>query len=144
MSQPSLKITHFEKRQPPRGLRLRSLESALGAGYERPRVAGRRHGARSAPWHNRSASYGFRRTSRSLASRAPPAPPSDGTEFAEVRITAQAQRHYDVRSFDSPEWTHFRGYISQATEQICGEVGYVLAPALVPAPPKARLQAKSA
>ncbi len=73
-----------------------------------------------------------------------PPPPVDGTEFAELRVTAQAQRSYDIRSFDSPEWTHFRGYISQAAERISGEVGFVLAPSLIPAPPTPRAQAKSA
>jgi hypothetical protein len=73
----------------------------------------------------------------------PPAP-EPGAEFAEFRITAQAQRSYDIRSFDSPEWSHFRGYISQAAERISGEVGFVLAPSLKPAPPAQRLQAKSA
>ena len=73
----------------------------------------------------------------------PPEPVAD-TEFAEFRITAQAQRSYDIRSFDSPGWTHFRGYISQAAERISGEVGFVLAPSLVPAPPAQRMQARSA
>ena len=142
MSQPSLKITHFEKRQPPEDF-VFEVWNPLVAGYERlesledamERVQRLAQQVREL-WVSKD---------ESLAGlQSPPAPPSDGTEFAEVRITAQAQRHYDVRSFDSPEWSHFRGYISQATEQICGEVGYVLAPALVPAPPKARLQAKSA
>ncbi len=73
-----------------------------------------------------------------------PPPPVEGAEFAELRVTAQAQRSYDIRSFDSPEWTHFRGYISQAAERISGEVGFVLAPSLIPAPPAPRAQAKSA
>ncbi len=73
----------------------------------------------------------------------PPAPANDG-EFAELRVTSQAQRHYDIRSFDQPEWTHFRGYIAQAAERIAGEVGYVPPAAAIPVPPAPRMQAKSA
>lgn len=141
MSQPSLKITHYEKRQPPadfvfevwnpaeaRYEQLASLEDAM------ERVQRLAQTVREL-WVSKD---------ETLAAMASPPPGTANTEFAELRITAQAQRHYDIRSFDSPEWTHFRGYISQAAERICGEVGYVLAPALVPSPPKARLQAKSA
>ncbi len=73
----------------------------------------------------------------------PPMPATDA-EFAELRVTAQAQRHYDIRSFDQPDWTHFRGYIAQAAERICGEVGYVPPSAVIPTPPTPRLQSKSA
>ncbi len=140
MSQPSLKITHFEKRQPPADF-VFEVWNPLAASYEAldsfedamERVQRLAQAVREL-WVSKD---------ERLASLPGP-PAASGAEFAEVRVTAQAQRHYDIRSFDSPEWTHFRGYISQAAEQICGEVGYVLAPSLVPAPPQARAQAKSA
>ena len=60
-------------------------------------------------------------------------PDEDGDdEFAELRVTAQANRHYDVRSFDSPGWTHFAGYLDQVLAHICGEVGYVVQQSVPP------------
>ena len=60
-------------------------------------------------------------------------PDEDGDEeFAELRVTAQANRHYDVRSFDSPGWTHFAGYLDQVLAHVCGEVGYVVQQAVPP------------
>ncbi len=53
-------------------------------------------------------------------------------EFAELRVTAQANRHYDVRSFDSPDWVLCPGYLDQALAHVCGEVGYVLESAVRP------------
>ncbi len=83
------------------------------------------------------------RDSKLASLSGPPAPAREG-EFAELRVTSQAQRHYDIRSFDQPEWTHFRGYIAQAAERICGEVGYVPPAATIPVPPPPRMQSKSA
>ena len=141
MSQPSLRITHFEARVPPSDYAFdvwNPLEStyepaaSFEAGMERvQRIAQ----AVREMWVSKDAALD--------TLDGPPAPVPDA-EFAEFRITAQAQRSYDIRSFDSPEWSHFRGYISQAAERISGEVGFVLAPSLVPAPPAQRMQARSA
>ncbi len=79
-----------------------------------------------------------------LAGLSGPPAPATSAEFAELRVTSQAQRHYDIRSFDQPEWTHFRGYIAQAAERICGEVGYVPPMTAIPVPPPPRMQSKSA
>ncbi len=76
-----------------------------------------------------------------LAGLPPPPPVVGDAEFAELRVTSQAQRHYDTRSFDAPEWAHFRGYISQAGERICAEVGYVVTPVTAPTLQTRRAQA---
>jgi hypothetical protein len=136
-----LRITHFEARDPPRDFAFDvwnplegAYESAFSFEDAMKRVQDLAHVMREM-WVSKDSTLG--------TLQGPPAPVS-GAEFAEFRITALAQRSYDIRSFDSPEWTHFRGYISQAAERISGEVGFVLAPALVPAPPAQRMQAKSA
>ncbi len=71
------------------------------------------------------------RDSRLATLSGPPQPANDDHEFAELR------------SFDAPEWTHFNGYIAQAAERICGEVGYVPPAAVIPVPPAPRMQSKS-
>ncbi len=141
MSQPSLRITHFEARTPP-GDYVFDVWNPLLESYEPVETfedglerVNRLAQAVREMWVNKDAAL--------MTLKSPP-PPVEGAEFAELKITAQAQRSYDIRSFDSPEWSHFRGYISQAAERISGEVGFVLAPSLVPAPPAPRMQAKSA
>ncbi len=141
MSQPSLRITYHEAR-PAHENYVFDVWNPLSASYESaPNFeAAMAHVQRLAQtvhdlWVARD---------EQLARLPGPPPPVDGAEFAEFKVTAQAQRHYDIRSFDSPEWTHFRGYMSQAAEHISGEVGYVLAPSPIPRPPAHRLQAKSA
>ena len=141
MSQPSLRITHFEADAPPADY-VFDVWNPLEDTYERQPSfeAGMERVQRLAQavremWVSKDPA---------LTTLNSPPPPVPGTEFAEVRITAQAQRSYDIRSFDSPEWSFFRGYISQAAERISGEVGFVLAPSLKPAPPAQRVQAKSA
>ncbi len=141
MSQPSLRITRFERRRPPADY-VFEVWNPMEAAYETQpsfeagmeRVQHLAHEVHEL-WVSKDAAL--------LALPSPPSP-VDGAEFAEFRVTAQAQRSYDIRSFDTPEWSHFRGYISQAAERISGEVGFVLAPSLIPAPPAQRLQAKSA
>jgi hypothetical protein len=141
VSQPSLRITHFEARVPPADY-VFEVWNPLDARYEETptfeqameRVQRVAQVVREM-WVSKD---------ERLNALPPPPPPVEGAEFAELRVTAQAQRSYDIRSFDSPEWSHFRGYISQAAERISGEVGFVLAPSLVPAPPAPRAQAKSA
>ncbi len=141
MSQPSLRITHFEARVPPEDYvfevwnpMVAAYESAATFETAMERVQRLAQAVREM-WVSKD---------DRLNSLPSPPPPVDGAEFAEFRVTAQAQRSYDIRSFDSPEWSHFRGYISQAAERISGEVGFVLAPSLIPAPPSPRMQAKSA
>jgi hypothetical protein len=141
VSQPSLRITHFEARLPPADYVFdvwNPLENAYepAATFEdaMERVQRIAQAVREM-WVSKDEALGTLNS---------PPPPVEGAEFAELRVTAQAQRSYDIRSFDSPEWTHFRGYISQAAERISGEVGFVLAPSLIPAPPAPRAQAKSA
>jgi hypothetical protein len=141
VSQPSLRITHFESRVPPEDY-VFEVWNPLDATYETTatfenameRVQRLAQAVREM-WVSKD---------ERLNTLPSPPPPVEGAEFAEFRVTAQAQRSYDIRSFDSPEWSHFRGYISQAAERISGEVGFVLAPSLIPAPPAPRVQAKSA
>ncbi len=141
MSQPSLRITHFDANPPP-GDYVFDVWNPLENRYENAASfeAGMERVQRLAQavremWVSKDDALGGLNS---------PPPPVPGSEFAEFRVTAQAQRSYDIRSFDSPEWSHFRGYISQAAERISGEVGFVLAPSLKPAPPPQRAQAKSA
>jgi hypothetical protein len=56
---------------------------------------------------------------------APPIAPSDTVEWAEFRIGAQANRTFEMRRFDAPDWVRVRGGKAQAVEAICQEVGYV-------------------
>lgn len=141
MSQPSLRITHFEARTPPADYVFEVWNPMQGKYEPIPSFE-------QAMDHVQRLAHDVREMwiskDERLASLPSPPPPVEGAEFAEFRVTAQAQRSYDIRSFDSPEWTHFRGYISQAAERISGEVGFVLAPSLIPAPPAPRMQAKSA
>jgi len=141
VSQPSLRITHFEAELPPADY-VFEVWNPMEQRYEKAATfeqamdrVQRLAGAIREMWVSKD---------EQLDALPSPPPPVEGTEFAEFRVTAQAQRSYDTRSFDSPEWTHFRGYISQAAERISGEVGFVLAPSLIPAPPAPRAQAKSA
>ena len=141
MSQPSLRITHFEARPSPLDYVFEVWNPLEGVYEKSPsfeaameRVQRLAQAVREM-WVSKD---------EQLAKLNGPPPVTENAEFAEFRVTAQAQRSYDIRSFDSPEWTHFRGYISQAAERISGEVGFVLAPSLIPAPPTPRMQAKSA
>ena len=139
MSQPSLRITRLEDRS---GNFAFDVWNPAKAAYEPApsfeaaltRVSRLAQDMREM-WISRDASL--------AALSGPPLPAAEG-EFAELRVTSQAQRHYDIRSFDQPEWAHFRGYIAQAAERICGEVGYVPPAAVIPMPPTPRMQSKSA
>jgi hypothetical protein len=53
-----------------------------------------------------------------------PDPAEDDTEWAELRVNAQAIRVYETRSFDQHEWTWAMSRAA-AVETICDEVGYV-------------------
>jgi hypothetical protein len=48
----------------------------------------------------------------------------DDTEWAELRVGAQAIRMYETRSFDQPGWEKAMSR-SAAVETICNEIGYV-------------------
>ena len=141
MSQPSLRITRLDDQPTTSGFVFdvwnplqSSYESAASFEQGMERVQALAHAVHEM-WVVKDSG---------LPALPPPPPPVPEAEFAEFRVTARAQRSYDIRSFDSPDWTHFRGYISQAAERISGEVGYVLAPVLIPSPPLPRPQAKSA
>ncbi len=141
MSQPSLRITHFEAHQPPADY-VFEVWNPMRDSYEP--VATFEDGMERVQRLAQAVREMWVSKDETLATLNSPPDPVPNAEFAEFRITAQAQRSYDIRSFDSPEWSHFRGYISQAAERISGEVGFVLAPSLIPAPPAQRMQAKSA
>ncbi len=129
MSQPSLKITHLEGDAPEGEYVFEVWSPAAGRYMSCPSfdagldlVGKFAHDMREM-WVNKDPV---------LATLKSPPPVNDDAEFAELRVTAQAQRHYDIRSFDAPDWAHFRGYISQAGERICAEVGYVVTPVTAP------------
>jgi hypothetical protein len=52
-----------------------------------------------------------------------PDPDEDDTEWAELRVNAQAIRVYETRTFDQPGWKKAMSR-SAAVETICNEVGY--------------------
>ncbi len=140
MSHPGLKITHFEDRSGP--------DDYVFEVWDPQRAAYERHPGLDAAlervgqlaqqvhemWVAKDPALGTLRDPPSVA---------DDTEFAELRVSAQANRHYDVRSFDNTEWTHFIGYISQAAAYISGEVGYVIPVQAVPVQPPARTQSRT-
>ncbi len=129
MSQPSLRITHIEG-STPEGDYVFEVWSPVAAAYvpcasfeDGLALVGKLAHDMRDMWVNKDST---------LASLTSPPPVTGDAEFAELRVTSQAQRHYDIRSFDQPEWAHFRGYISQAGERICAEVGFVVTPVTAP------------
>jgi hypothetical protein len=53
-----------------------------------------------------------------------PDPDEDDTEWAELRVSAQAIRVYETRTFDQHGWRKAAGRTG-AVETICNEVGYI-------------------
>jgi hypothetical protein len=62
---------------------------------------------------------------RSSLKDAPDPTEGDNTEWAEFRVSAQANRVYETRNFDQPGWKKAMNRTA-AIETICNEVGYVL------------------
>ncbi len=56
---------------------------------------------------------------------APATDADDAVEWAEFRVGAQANRTFEMRRFDAPDWVKVRGGKAQAVEAICQEVGYL-------------------
>ncbi len=56
---------------------------------------------------------------------APDAPANNEIEWAEFRVGAQANRTFEMRRFDAPDWVKVRGGKAQAVEAVCQEVGYL-------------------
>lgn len=141
MSHPSLRITHFEGRDAPADFafevwnpRAAAYEPFPGLDPALERV-GRLANEVHELWVAKDPA---------LAALQDPPAIADDSEFAELRVSAQANRHYDVRSFDNTEWQHFTGYISQAAAHICGEVGYVSPILAAPEQPPLRPQSRTA
>ena len=141
MSHPSLRITHFEDRAAPADFtfevwnpRSAAYEPLPGLDLALERV-GRLAQEIHEMWVAKDPAL--------VAMRDPP-DIIDGSEFAELRVSAQANRHYDVRSFDNTGWSHFTGYISQAAAHICGEVGYASPVLAAPEQPPLRPQSRTA
>jgi hypothetical protein len=141
MSRPSLRITHFEDRAAPADFafevwnpRSAAYEPLAGLDLALERV-GRLAQEIHEMWVAKDPA---------LAAMQDPPDIADGSEFAELRVSAQANRHYDVRSFDNKAWHHFTGYISQAAAHICGEVGYASPVLAAPEQPPLRRQSRTA
>ena len=141
MSHPSLRITHFEDRDPPADFAFEVWNPRTAAYEAYPALdpaldrVGRLAGEIHELWVAKDPA---------LAGLHDPPDVDDASEFAELRVSAQANRHYDVRSFDNTGWRHFAGYISQAAAHICGEVGYASPVLAAPAQPALRPQSRTA
>ncbi len=141
MSHPSLRITHFENRAAPADFAF-EVWNPRAATYEpfaSLDLALKRVGRLAQEIHEMWVAK-----DSALAGMRDPPDVLDDSEFAELRVSAQANRHYDVRSFDNTEWRHFTGYISQAAAHICGEVGYASPVLAAPEQPPLRPQSRTA
>ena len=141
MSHPSLRITHFEDRAAPADFAFEvwNPQSAIYEPVASLALALERVGRLAQEIHEMWVAK-----DPALAATQDPPDVTDGSEFAELRVSAQANRHYDVRSFDDTGWRHFTGYISQAAAHICGEVGYASPVLAAPDQPPLRPQSRTA
>ena len=141
MSPPSLRITPFEDRDPPADFAFEVWNPRAAAYEPFPGLdpALERVSRLAQEIHE----LWVAKDSAMAALQDPPDAAGD-LEFAELRVSAQANRHYDVRSFDNTGWRHFAGYISQAAAHICGEVGYASPVLSAPEQPPLRPQSRTA
>ncbi len=123
MSRPSLKITRHDDRPPPNGIAFEvwnpiiaayepvtSLDAGLfrvGELAEEVRVM----------WVQRNPAMA------SVKDAPDPAEEDDDSEWAEFRVSAQANRVYETRNFDQTGWKKAMSR-SAAIDTVCNEVGY--------------------
>lgn len=122
MSRPSLRITRHEDRDPPGDISF-TVWNPVAAGYEvvadlpegLARV-GELADAVRLMWVQRDPAV-------ARLADAPDAAQDDAGEWAEFRVSAQANRVYETRNFDQPDWKKAmtRG---AAIETTCNEIGY--------------------
>ena len=124
MSRPSLKITRHDDRKPPLDVSF-EVWNPISASYEP--VASLDHGLRrqSELAEKVRVMWVQKNQARSSLKDAPDPTEGDNTEWAEFRVSAQANRVYETRNFDQPGWKKAMNRTA-AIETICNEVGYVL------------------
>ncbi len=123
MSRPSLRITRYDDRQPPGDVSFEvwnpisaryEPESSLDAGLYRLDVLVEQ------VWlmwlHNDPAQASFK--------DAPDPAEDDDSEWAELRVSAEADRVYETRTFYQHGWTTAMSR-SAAIQRTCNEIGYV-------------------
>jgi hypothetical protein len=124
VSRPSLKITRHDDRKPPLDVSF-EVWNPISASYEP--VASLDHGLRrqSELAEKVRVMWVQKNQAQSSLKDAPDPTEGDNTEWAEFRVSAQANRVYETRNFDQPGWKKAMNRTA-AIETICNEVGYVL------------------
>ncbi len=123
MSRPSLKITHHDDREPPGDVSF-EVWNPITARYEP--MASLDDGL------NRMTELAERvrlmrvqhDPARASLNDAPDPDEDDDGEWAELRVSAQANRVYETRTFDQKGWKKAIGR-TVAIQRTCNEVGYV-------------------
>ena len=124
MSRPSLKITRHDDRKPPLDVAFEVWNPIVGS-YEQ--MASLDHGLkRQSELAEKVRMMWVQQDPARLSLKDVPDPSDDDdTEWAEFRVSAQANRVYETRNFDQPGWKKAMNRTA-AIETICNEVGYVL------------------
>ena len=123
VSRPSLKVTRHDDRAPPDDIEFEVWNPLAGI-YEQ--VGSIRGGMqRMEELADRIHDMWVRKDPRVAGLHdVPAADPQDDGEWAEFRVSAQANRVYETRRFDKTDWVKAPGK-PQAAEITCNEVGYV-------------------
>jgi hypothetical protein len=123
VSRPSLKLTRYDDRQPPGDVGF-AVWNPIMASYE-PMASlhaglSRMDELAAQVW----VIWVQENPARALLKDAPDPDEGDDSEWAEIRVSSQAKRVYETRTFDQHEWQKAVTR-SAAVETICNEVGYV-------------------
>lgn len=122
MSRPSLKITRQDDRESPEFLF--EVWNPISASYEAMASLGDGLNRVTALAEQVRVMWVQQDPARSSL-RDPPDPAEDNdTEWAEFRVSAQANRVHETRNFDQPTWKKAMSRTA-AIETTCNEVGYV-------------------
>ena len=123
MSRPSLKIIRHDDRQPPGDVGFEVWNPMAGI-YE-PMVSLTVGLFRMEELAARLWIMWVQQNPARTSLKDAPDPPKDGdSEWAELRVSAQANHLYETRTFDRHGWTTAMSRTA-AVETICNEVGYV-------------------
>ena len=123
VSRPSLKITRHDDRKPPGDVSF-EVWNPITVSYEP--MASLNHGLRrqSELAEKVRVMWVQQNPARSSLTDVPDPSDDDDTEWAEFRVSAQANRVYETRNFDQTGWKKAMNRTA-AIETICNEVGYV-------------------
>ena len=123
MSRPSLKITRHDDRRPPGDVTF-EVWDPIAARYE-PMAALDDGLFRLDDLAERLRLMWVQHDpARTSLKDAPDPARDDDSEWAELRVSAQANRVYETRNFDQHGWQKATGRTA-AVETICNDVGYV-------------------